>query len=103
MKIGDTFPYTFESGEQITYKVCTAEHLAAWLERAKSRGDDVRHFDDPFRRVVGWCVGDEGRALTIMEMREKRTAGVLDDWWWEQLRTPAGREKIASRYSPRSS
>lgn len=102
MKIGDNFPYTFESGEQISYRVCTVEEIHVYLEHAKKQGSVVRHFDDPFRRVVGWCVGDQGCAVTIMEMKEKRTAGVLDDWWWEQLRTAAGREKIAARYSFKS-
>lgn len=103
MEIGDTFPYTFEDGDQITYRVCTAEELHAYLEHAKGTGAVVRQFDDPFRRVVGWCAGDQGRAMTIMEMRDKRQSGVLDDWWWDNLRTPAGRQKIAERYSVRSS
>jgi len=101
VKIGDTYPYTFESGEQIAYRVCTAEDLREFLEQARAEGALVCSFDDPLRRVVGWCVGDQGRAMTIMEIRDKWSQGVLDAWWWERLRTPAGRGEIAARYSVR--
>lgn len=103
MEIGDACPYTFESGETILYRVCTFEELRAYLEHAKDRGAVVRSFDDPYRRVVGWCAGDHGRGLTLMEIKEKRGTGDLDDWWADRLNTVAGRAEIAACYSTRGS
>ena len=103
MKLGDNYPYTFESGEQITYEVCTVEELHEYLEHAKKEGAVVRHFDDPRRLVVGWCVGDQGRGVTLMELKEKYLSNVVDTWWWEHLKTLNGRAKIAERYSTRQS
>jgi hypothetical protein len=103
VELGDNFPYTFESGEQISYRVCTVEEVHAYLEHAKKQGSVVRHFDDPMRRVVGWCVGDQGRAVTIMEMRDKALEGKVPEWWWERLKSPDGRAQIAERYSARGS
>lgn len=104
MEIGDSYSYTFEDGEQITYKVSTAEELHDYLEEARSRKVLVRSFDDPFRRVVGWAAADaDGCALTIMELRDKRASRRIDDWFWERVRTIEGRKAIAERYSVRGS
>lgn len=102
MRIGDTYPYTLESGEHITYQVCTAEELHAFLENARSRAAIVGAFDDPFRRIVGWYVGDVGKALTLMEIKEKRASGAIDPEFWECVRTLEGRREIAARYSVRN-
>lgn len=101
MRIGDNYPYTFESGEQIAYQVCTMADLHEFLEGAKKRDAVVRHFDDPMRRVVGWCVGDQGRGVTIMELKDRRAAEGIPAWWWAQMRTSEGRAAIAERYSRR--